>query len=298
MDRDVLEKLSKDELVELVLKLQRPAKTSRTSSKPPSTDRKARREDSKPGGAKPGHEGHHRRLADNPDRVVDHRPERCPGCGAAIAADTPGAIVGEYDWIDIPPISPEVERHRRLSCACPGCGIAVKAPVPEAAAGSPFGPTISALAFYLRHVQHVSYQRLEALFADIFGLTISQGALGNLFRRGGERFAAGKADILARLRRAEAVASDETRVRIEGLNAQQWVFRSKDAVLHEMAFSRGAGVVRDVMDGHRPVFWDLGSLFGAARAWRASPDLPRGVVEKASASFQRLWVLQLCALGR
>lgn len=255
MDRDALEKLSKDELVELVLKLQRPAKTSRTSSKPPSTDRKARREDSKPGGAKPGHEGHHRRLADNPDRVVDHRPERCPGCGAAIAADTPGAIVGEYDRIDIPPLSPEVERHRRLSCACPGCGIAVKAPVPEAAAGSPFGPTISALAFYLRHVQHVSYQRLEALFADIFGLTISQGALGNLFRRGGERFAAGKADILARLRRAEAVASDETGVRIEGLNARQWVFRSKDAVLHEMAFSRGAGVVRDVMDGHRPAFW-------------------------------------------
>lgn len=254
MDRDALEKLSKDELVELVLKLQRPAKTSRTSSKPPSTDKKAKRENSKPGGAKRGHEGHHRRLAADPERIVDHRPERCPGCGAAIASDTPGTVIGEYDRIDIPPISPEVERHRRLSCACPGCGVAVKAPVPEAAGGSPFGANISALAFYLRHVQHVSYQRLQALFADIFGLAISQGALGNLFRRGGARFAAGKADTLARLRRAEAVASDgeadqktiqwivlpPNGVRIEGLNAQQWVFRSADVVLHEMAFSRGA----------------------------------------------------------
>ncbi|MFV0474068.1 MAG: transposase, partial [Pikeienuella sp.] len=69
------------------------------------------------------------------------------------------------------------------------------------------------------------------------------------------RFEAGKADILARLRRAEAVASDETGVRIEGANAQQWVFRSKDAVLHEMAFSRSAKVARGVMGGHRPVFW-------------------------------------------
>lgn len=255
MSRDDLEKLSKDELVALVLKLQRPPKTSRTSSKPPSADKKAKRERSKPGGAKPGHEGHHRRLADNPDRVVDHRPDQCPGCGSSIAADTPGEVIGEYDRVDLPPICPEVERHRRLSCACPGCGLAVKAPVPEAAGGSPFGPNISALAFYLRHIQHVSYQRLESLFSDVFGLTISQGALGNMFRRGGALFAAGKADILARLRHAEAVASDETGVRIEGLNAHQWVFRSRDAVLHEMAFSRGATVVRDVMDGHRPAFW-------------------------------------------
>jgi transposase len=55
-----LERLSKEELIELVLRLQRPQKTSRTSSKPPSTDRKQQRERSKPGGAKPGHDGHSR----------------------------------------------------------------------------------------------------------------------------------------------------------------------------------------------------------------------------------------------
>ncbi|VAW04068.1 hypothetical protein MNBD_ALPHA04-2021, partial [hydrothermal vent metagenome] len=57
MGRADLEKLMKEDLVELVLKLQRPAKTSRTSSKPPSTDKKERRENSKPGGAKAGHKG-------------------------------------------------------------------------------------------------------------------------------------------------------------------------------------------------------------------------------------------------
>jgi hypothetical protein len=44
MQRDELARLSKAELIELVLRMQRPEKTSRTSSKPPSTDRKARRE--------------------------------------------------------------------------------------------------------------------------------------------------------------------------------------------------------------------------------------------------------------
>ena len=38
MGRGDLERLSKEELIELVLRLQRPEKTSHTSSKPPSTD--------------------------------------------------------------------------------------------------------------------------------------------------------------------------------------------------------------------------------------------------------------------
>ena len=40
MDRTDLQRLSKDELIELVIQLQRPDKTSRNSSKPPSTDKK------------------------------------------------------------------------------------------------------------------------------------------------------------------------------------------------------------------------------------------------------------------
>lgn len=65
MDRTDLQRLSKDELIDLVLQLQRPHKTSRASSKPLSTDKKEKRENSRPGGAKPGHEPHNRRLADD-----------------------------------------------------------------------------------------------------------------------------------------------------------------------------------------------------------------------------------------
>jgi transposase len=253
MNRDELRELSKEELVELVLKLQRPAKTSRTSSRPPSTDRKEKRAASKPGGAKPGHKGHFRSLAEPPDQVVEHRPERCSGCGHVFAPDAPGEVVGAHDSVDLPPILPVVTRHQRLACACPGCGARVKAD--PLVAGSPFGPNIQALALYLKHVQHVFYQRLQAMFADVFSLTISQGALGNMFERRSAAFKDKKAVILARLRTARAVASDETGVRIEGVNAQHWVFRAPGVVLHEAAFSRAAQVVRDVMGGHRPAFW-------------------------------------------
>jgi transposase len=69
MSRSDLERLSKEELIELVLKLHRPEKTSRTSSKPPASDRKERREKSRPGGAKPGHEGHTLNLQNQFDMV-------------------------------------------------------------------------------------------------------------------------------------------------------------------------------------------------------------------------------------
>ena len=54
MDRTDLQRLTKEELIELVLRMQRPQTTSRTSSKPPSTDRKQRRDQAKPGGAQAG----------------------------------------------------------------------------------------------------------------------------------------------------------------------------------------------------------------------------------------------------
>jgi transposase len=140
MDRDALKKLSPDELVELVLKLQRPALTSRTSSKPPSSDRKAKRSGSKPGGAKPGHKGHSRALSEHPDETITHRPGECAKCGQPFAAGPQGRVIAEPETIDLPPIRPIVTRHQRLACACGACGHQTKAA--PLAQGSPFGPNI------------------------------------------------------------------------------------------------------------------------------------------------------------
>jgi len=251
MERGDLEKLSKQQLVDLVLKLQRPAKTSRTSSKPPSTDRKARREHAKPGGAKPGHEGHNRALHENPDETVDHRPDICPQCNGHLDADLAGDVIGEYDEIEVPQIKPFVRRHRRLCVCCPHCSSKVKAPLPVAAHGSPFGPRLHALALYLKTFQAISFVRLEGMLSDLFGVKISQGALANMLKRSHVPFTVRKAAIIKDLRRTDMVASDETGIRIEGLNGYHWVFMSSTAVVHEAQLSRAAQVVRD----HRPNIW-------------------------------------------
>jgi transposase len=96
MNCEAREGLAKPELVELVLRMQRPDKTSGTSSKPPSTDRQAKREGARPCGAKPGHKGHARSLAETPDIIEDHRPTHCQPCGLPFAASEAGAVMNMF----------------------------------------------------------------------------------------------------------------------------------------------------------------------------------------------------------
>ena len=118
MQRDELERLSKAELIELVLRLQRPAKTSRASSKPPSTDPKERRAHARPGGAKAGHEGHSRALSPEADRVVDHAPPQCPCCRLALSPDLPSEAVSVHERIELPEIKPLIEQAADKSGFC------------------------------------------------------------------------------------------------------------------------------------------------------------------------------------
>jgi transposase len=255
MGRGDLERLSKEELIELVLRLQRPPKTSRTSSKPPSTDRKERRDQAKPGGAKPGHEGHSRIISTTPDEVVEYRPDQCSCCSAVLMAVLPAETISIHEHIDLPEVAPHVTQHRRLAVNCPACGTRVVAPVPDAARETPFGPRIHAVATYLKTFQTLSYERLQSAFADLFGLTVSQGGLMTMLRRAQGAFAAERDSAVAALRQARVIASDETGVRIEGSNACHWVFRCSQAVVHHASPTRGAVVVRTMMDGHRPEVW-------------------------------------------
>jgi transposase len=308
MNRRELEQLSKDELIELVLRLQGPEKTSRNSSKPPSSDRKERRENAKPGGAKPGHEGHARGLSENPDVIEDHAPTHCPCCGLPFGKDAERVLIGECDEIELPPIRPFVRRHRRFSIRCSRCGETTPAPLPAAAQGTPFGPRLHALAVYLKGMQLFSYQRLRAALGDLFGLSISEGALMNMFKRTRAAFEAKRAEALATLRRARFVACDETGARIEGVNAFHWVFCCKQAVVHGVDFSRGAQVVRDVLGGHRPAVWtsDRYSAQQGHADWQqtclAHLDRDARFVDENSddeAPFRlRLWFDRVFALAR
>jgi transposase len=261
------------QVAELEAKLDLPPKTADNSSLPPSRGKKPNRED-QPARTGPrqgslGRQGGGRRLAETPDETVTARPSRCAHCQAALAeADL--TLTARFDKVDLPKVAPVVTRVERYAGHCRCCGGTTLAPLPEGLEpGTPFSHTIVALAMYLRFVHHVSYRRLSRLLLELFGLAISEGALDAAFRRGKPRFDAETSAILARLRCARVVCSDETGVRIDGQNGWNWVFQNDEVVIHVIRHSRGASVVAEVMAGHRPAIW-VSDLYSAQRGHAAA----------------------------
>ena len=187
----------------------------------------------------------------------------CPHCEAALEQEEQH-LKARYDKIEIPPVRPFVTRVEQYGGTCPHCGGCYVAPIPVGLEpGTPFGRSIETLATYLRYSHAISYERLSALFGEVFGLSISEGALSNLFKkRVGSRLAHRTEEILERLRSSRLVMSDETSARVGGVNQWEWVFQNEQVCIHVIRPSRGHGVIDEVMDGHRPQVW-VSDLYSA-----------------------------------
>jgi transposase len=212
-----------------------------------------------------------RDLHRDPDHIVEARAETCPSCAAALA-EGDQKLQAVYERIELPAIKPIVTQVRLHGGACPHCGEAFTArPPPGLEPGSPFGPSIEALAVYLHHCQAIGFERLAALFRDIFGLPISEGALANLFKRVKPRFDEQALAIKQRVLDSPIVCSDETSARVEGRNWWEWVFLGTDAVLHVIEPSRGKKVPKEIFGDRRPAVWVsdlLGAQQGHAEDWQ------------------------------
>lgn len=244
-------------IAELEALVGKPKKTSANSHMPPSQDgpgRKARKakHHRKP---RPSHPGAARPLTEEPDRTERRLVETCPHCRAALSA-TAQRCRHRYDHIDLPEVRPVVTRVELFGGRCGQCRRRYRAEPPAAMPpGTPFGPGIRALLAYLHHSHHVGFERLARMLQELFGLTISEGAIANAFRRMGVAFDSARAAIKAKLLAAPVIASDETTTRVNGVTHWQWVFHSDAAVLHTIAPSRGRAVAADVLGEHQPAVW-------------------------------------------
>jgi transposase len=255
-------------VAELEARLKEPAKTPSNSSLPPSKSAKANRPEKEqcagPRQGSLGRQGGGRPLAAEPDQYVVAQATACAHCRAALGAGDQ-VLHARYDKVDLPPVRPVVTRVERYRGHCPCCGGTTLAPVPDGMEqGSPFGPSVLAQALYLRFTHAISYQRLTRLFVHLFALSISEGALDAMFRRAKPLFDDEVAAILARLRRARVICSDETTVRVDGRTHWNWVFQNEQLVIHVIRPSRGRAVVEEVLGGHRPQIW-VSDLYSAQR---------------------------------
>src|SRR3954451_3103568 len=264
-EKDALILASWARVAELEVRLSGPPKTPSNSSLPPSKGHEATRpeetERAGPRRGSLGRAGGGRPLAEEPDQFVIAKAAACAHCRAALG-EADQRLHARYDKVELPPVRPVVTRVERYRGRCPCRGGATLAPVPEGTEqGTPFGVSILALALHLRFTHAISYRRRTRLFLHLCALPISEGALDGLFRRAKPRFDDEAAAILARLRRARVVCSDETTVRVDGRTHRDWVFRNEQVAIHVIRPSRGRAVVAEVLGGHRPAI-RVSDLYG------------------------------------
>lgn len=244
----------------LEAELAKPRKTSRNAHTPPSqapgggrSGRGKSKDKAKPKKPRRSRPGVSRRLAARPDETIVRCAERC-ACGADVSGLKQSCRM-RYDHVDIPPVAPHVTRVELHGGRC-ACGKRFRAAPPEGMPpGTPFGPNIHALLAYLHHSHHVGFERLARLARELFGLTISEGAIANALRRLDTPLQAERRAIRERLRSAAVVWSDETTTRIDGRLHWHWVFVTPEAVLHEIAPRRAKAVAQAVMGDHKPAVW-------------------------------------------
>ena len=255
---------------------------SSNSGKPPSSDGLAKpprvgslREPSgKKAGGRKGHPGETLCQVETPDARIDHYPETCTACGAALTAAMATGHVARQVF-DLPePRPPIVTEHRAHGCRCAACGAQTRAAFPEAVTVPvQYDKRIAALVLYLLHDQLLPEKRLAALMADLFGVELATATIARIGRDCAGRFQ-GLADAVRdHIAAAPVKHMGETGFRISGKT--QWLHIASTAWLtfYRISPKRGsllANVTGVVVHDHWKPYYNSDQR--AARAVQCTPS--------------------------
>src|SRR5713226_8609511 len=259
---------SKEELVDLVMELQeevqrlqkeneklreqlqRPAKDSHNSSKPPSTDNKASGiPPAETGGQKKGppfgHVGTSRNKREA-DMVLIQKVKACPECKTKIDSDSTTYVT--HQIYELPPMRILTIDIWRQKTTCPGCQRTVVAPNPEGIEKNrAFGPRLEAFVGMLHEQQHIPQDRIRRLLKDLFKESLADGSIDALLARAGEKLAPDYEKLRRQLRYEDVLGADETGWRIGGSKGWLWTFQNEEISYYTIADNRSSKVVEAVL---------------------------------------------------
>ena len=257
MDRAALDKLTKGDLIELVLaqaarhaaemaalreriaELERQVGlNSGNSGKPPSSDGlkkpprtgNLRQPSSKPSGGQPGHPGKTLRRTETPDATIDHYPQACTACGTALTTAMATDHVARQVF-DLPEPRPLiVTEHRAHACRCAACGRQTRAEFPaEVTAPVQYGTRVAAFVLYLLHYQLLPEKRLAEAMADLFGVTLVTATIARISQEAAQRCQGFADAVRDQVTAAPLKHLDETGFRIGGRT--QWLHIASTVLL-------------------------------------------------------------------
>jgi transposase len=267
LDRQQLEKLDTDRLIELILEMQRQiqelrdqlVKDSHNSGKPPSSDglkkaktRSLRPKGERPYGGQPGHKGDTLKQVAEPDHIEMHPIAACPYCEMDLADIEPHDHE-KRQVFDVPPVRLEVTEHQVEIKRCPGCSQDVKGEFPKhVTQPTQYGPRVKAQASYLNNYHFIPLARTAELLRDFYGQAPSEAVIIAANRQMVEQTEASLESIQEQIIDAEVANFDESGLRVAG--KLHWLHVASTETLTHYHVDRKRGQVGMQAGGILPQF--------------------------------------------
>lgn len=232
---------------------ERLGQNSSNSSQPPSSDapqhrRPARRDPSgRKRGAQVGHQGKGRSFlpAEEVDRVVELRPERCARCGRPLRGDD--AQPARHQVTEIPPTRAEVVEYRRHTLCCGRCGAKTPAAWSEEVPEGSFGARLQATVAYFTGRLGLSHRDCLEALAVLHGVRMSLGTVSAIQRQVSQAVAAPVTTAQEFVRRQGVNHVDETGWKEQGRLSWLWVNATAQVTIFQVAQRRDAATARTVI---------------------------------------------------
>jgi transposase len=246
---------------ELASLRERIGRSSRNSSKPPSSDGpgfkppERRKGSGRKRGGQPGHPGSGPELLpiERVDEVVEHHPDACRRCGTLLQGEDLEPL--RHQVIEIPPIKPVVIEHRLHRLVCPCCSTSTCAKLPADVESSRYGPRLSALVGLLGSAFPLSFSKTQALLNQLLGVEISCGTIATIRQRLSAALAQPMAEAMQAAHQQPVAYVDETGAPMgnadggnpDGKRGWQWVMVTTVVTVFMQGLSRSASAAIELL---------------------------------------------------
>ena len=221
-------------------------KTSRNSSKPPSSDppdapaRPQRPSSGRKRGGQKGHKGNGRKLRPPEDvtRIVEVKPVCCTGCGALLLGED--AQPARHQVTELPRVEPEVVEYRRHTLICLACGVQTRPDWPVEMPPGRFGPRVQATVGYFSGRLGVSQRDVEEAMDALFHTDLALGSVSALERNVSAALAQPVEEAQAYVQEQPVVNVDETSWRESNQRRWLWIGTTPLVTVFLVLATRGA----------------------------------------------------------
>lgn len=187
-------------------------------------------------GGQKGHRGSHRALlpAERVDTFVELFPEVCLGCACQLSRVVDVAAC-RYQQLELRDHRPHVTEWRRHEVNCKRCGTWTRADYDSAQIpSSVFGPCLTAVVAMLTGAYHLSRRKTRQLLLELFGISISLGAISAMEQRASEALKSAHQEALREVQYAGIKHTDATSWTRSGKLMSLWTLASAAATVYQI----------------------------------------------------------------